>query len=303
MNKNSRLLLILLGVLILCCALYGLMRFINDRNAAQAESEQDAQNEAMSLSDLGDAVSITYQSSDGSTLSFTKADDTWSYGADPDFPLKQSDVGLLASTLKTLSATRKLEGGEDLSSYGLDNPSNTVTATNADGGELTILLGSQASNGDYYAMRQGDETVYTISSSLAQVLKDLNDLYQVPTIPYTGCNVNSIAMSGELVDAARTLSGLAEDESDEAAALRTAWGSLSFSGLQAYQPDDEDLAACGLETPALTLTVSYEEGVINTLLIGGQNDDGDYYAQLEGGDICILPSSQVDSLLEALAAL
>ena len=110
-------------------------------------------------------------------------------------------------------------------------------------------------------------------------------------------------MSGELVDAARTLSGLAEDESDEAAALRTAWGSLSFSGLQAYQPDDEDLAACGLETPALTLTVSYEEGVINTLLIGGQNDDGDYYAQLEGGDICILPSSQVDSLLEALAAL
>ena len=183
MNKNSRLLLILLGVLILCCALYGLMRFINDRNAAQAESEQDAQNEAMSLSDLGDAVSITYQSSDGSTLLFTKADDNWSYDADPDFPLSQSDVGLLASTLKTLSATRKLEGGEDLSSYGLDNPSNTVTGTNADGGELTILLGSQASNGDYYAMRQGDETVYTISSSLAQVLKDLNDLYQVPTIP------------------------------------------------------------------------------------------------------------------------
>ncbi len=302
MKKNSRLLLILLGVLVLCCAVYGLMLLLNDRSTQQAENEEDAQAEAMSLSDLGDAVSISYQGSDG-PLSFSKESEVWVYDADPDFPLEQSDVKLLASTLQSLSATRKLESGEDLASYGLAEPANTVTAVDADGGELTILLGSEASNGDYYAMRDGDDTVYTITNSLAQLLKDLNDLYKPYTIPYSGCTVDSVSLSGELAGTARTLSGLAEDESEEAQALHTAWSAMAFADLVAYQPDDEDLASCGLDEPALTMTVTYQEGVINTLLIGSQNEDGDYYAQLEGGDICTLPSSQVESLLEALAAL
>lgn len=302
MKKNSRLLLILLGALILCCALYGLMLALNSRSAQQAEKEEDAQAEAMSLSDLGDAVSLSYQGSDG-LLTFTKDGDVWVYDAEPDFPLEQSDVNLLASTLKSLSATRRLEEGEDLAAYGLDAPSNTVTAADADGGELVILLGSEASNGDFYAMRDGDDAVYTISNSLPQLLKDLPDLYKPYTIPYSGCTVDSADLSGELAGTARTLTGLAEDESEEAQALHTAWSALAFSSLVTYQPASEDLTACGLDDPALSVTVTYQEGAVSTLLIGGQDENGDYYAQLEGGDICTLPASQVEALLDAISAL
>lgn len=301
MKKNQRLLLLLLGVLLACCALYGLLRLVGSRRAERAEGESSGG--TIYLCQLEDAVSITYQTG-AELLSLTLDNGVWTCDADPDFPLSQSDVGLLASTLKGLAATRRLDGGEELSSYGLSSPAGYVSAKNAAGDEVTVFIGNAASDGSYYAMRDGDDTVYTVSSTLPQQLKSLYALYSLPSIYYAGCTVDNVELSGTLAGQNRTLTGLADNESDEAAALRGAWSALALESLYAYQPDAAQLSDCGFDAPALAVKVTYSEGAVSQLLIGGQHESGGYYARLgDDGDICILPEEQVSALLSALSAL
>ncbi len=301
MKKNQRLLLLLLGVLLICCAVYGLLRLVGARRAERAED--DASGGVIYLCQLEDAVSITYQTG-AELLSLTLDGGVWSCDADPDFPLSQSDVGLLASSLKNLAAIRRLDGGEELSSYGLSSPAGYVSAKNAAGDEMTIFIGNAASDGSYYAMRDGDDAVYTISSTLPQQLKGLYDLYSLPSIHYAGCTVDSVELSGAMAGQSRTLTGLASNESDEADALRSAWSAMAFESLYVYQPDASQLSDCGFDTPALSVKLTYSEGAVSHLMIGGVNESGGYYARLGAdGDICILPEDQVSALLSALAAL
>lgn len=299
MNKKSRTLVILLAVLVVFAALYALLRYIS----TQKEQEEEASIQAgiTYVSQLEDATSLSYHSED-EDLSFTLNNGVWSYDADPDFPLDQSKVGLIASALKNLTATRTLENGEDSSAYGFDAPSFTLGAKNAAGDTLTLVVGSMASNGDYYVMREGEEGIYTISSSLPQQFTGLYSFYSLPVIPYSGCTADTVNATGSLAGGSGiSLSGLAESDSDEASAFKSAWTSLAFDSCFAYHPDEATLSQCGLATPALSVEVSYAEGAASTLLIGAQNDAGDYYARLgTDGDICILPQLQVTSLLSAL---
>ncbi len=301
MKKKNRLLLILLAALLLCCALYGLLRFLDARKAEKAEGS--AQSSVIYLSQIEEANSLTYSNSSG-VFSFTSDGSRWVYDSDPDFPLSQSDLSLIAVSMKNLTALRQLEGGEDLSAYGLDSPASYVSAKNAAGDEVTVLIGSMASDGSYYAMRGGEEAIYTISASLPQQLKDVYALYALPAIVTVGATFDALELEGTLAGAPRTLSGLAEDMSDAVKALRTAWLDLAFDSLYAYRPDGAKLAECGLDAPALSLGVSYSDGSSALLLLGAQNENGDYYARLgQDGDICLLPESQATALLDALAAL
>lgn len=301
MKKKQRLLVLLLGILLACCAVYGLLRLVGARRAERAAGGSSGG--VIYLCQLEDAVAITYQTG-AELLSFSLDNGVWSCDADPDFPLSQSDIGLLASTLKGLAATRRLDGGEELSAYGLGSPAGYISAKNAAGDEATILIGDVASDGSYYAMQDGDDIVYTISSSLPQQLKSLYELYNLPSIPYAGCTLDSVELSGPLAGQSRTLTGLADDESDEATALRSAWSAMAFESLYAYQPSAEQLSDCGLDSPSLSLHLTYSEGANSRLLVGKQHESGGYYARLgEDGDICLLPEAQVSDLLAALAAL
>ena len=57
------------------------------------------------------------------------------------FPVTQSYLTSISSDLKSFTAERKLEEvQDDLSVYGLDNPSCTITAKGSDDTEVTIQI-------------------------------------------------------------------------------------------------------------------------------------------------------------------
>ncbi len=75
-----------------------------------------------------DVKAFSYQYNN-ETLSFGKEDDTWYYEADKSIALDQDAVETLVTTAAQLTADREIKDYEDLSEYGLEAPSNTITLT------------------------------------------------------------------------------------------------------------------------------------------------------------------------------
>ena len=170
MTKNTKKLLGLVGALAVLGGAYGGIVWINQNNEEKAAEQSKAEKEANTfyLSQMEEPVSISYTNSYGTfAFSYDTENETWSYDSDEHFPVTQSYLTSISSDLKSFTAERKLEEvQDDLSVYGLDNPSCTITAMGSDDTEVTIQIGSLNSyNSDYYAKLEGSDDIYTIASS------------------------------------------------------------------------------------------------------------------------------------------
>ena len=200
------------------CALFaarGLVRFYNIRQEEAAE--EDTSEQILDL-DTAQAASLTFTVG-GTEETFVRADETWTLQADDTFPVDETALETTLSALATLSATRTLEDAEELSEYGLSEPVNTVTYTDEDGNETSVLLGDINTSSDfqYAALASDTTTVYTIPTALGESLSD--DLYDYAVsedLPALDADeVQTVEVTADDAD-----DGAAEDETaaeDEAA--------------------------------------------------------------------------------------
>ena len=129
--------LILTGVLVILLILYlGLSSW----NKKQDKKEEK---ETVKVTDLDESTitAIKYQVAAGE-MSFEKDVDTWYYSEDKDFPLKQSEPEKIAKAAAQITADRKLEDGDSLDAYGLDDP-NYYIVINRDHGRRRNSNNSQ----------------------------------------------------------------------------------------------------------------------------------------------------------------
>ena len=159
--KQKKGLIILLAVLLVLCIVYFALRSYNQ---SQKEAEQaKAEAEKIQVVDIENPVEITYSSEDGSSVSLVKEDDT-------ETALVQDTIENIADTVSDVQAERQIEDPDSLESYGLDSPAYTITVTGEDGTTETIYIGDGADS-DYYMTTGDKENVYTVSSSLPNVLE------------------------------------------------------------------------------------------------------------------------------------
>ena len=86
----------------------------------------------------------------------------------PSMELNQDALSNLWNRLNPLSAVRDLgEASEDLSAYSLADPAITIRITRDDGTEITVSIGSTASDGNVYVMTSESDHIYTCDSYLA----------------------------------------------------------------------------------------------------------------------------------------
>lgn len=181
--KKKHGLLILLLILIACVG--GYFGLKNYNSMAEKQKSADAEAEKVYVSSLNKVVRISFQNSNGD-FSFYLDQDQWYYSTDPEFPLKQSKLETIDSTLKSLVAVRSFEPEDSLSSYGLDQPAYALTAIDEDGNSLILLIGNSTGE-NYYAKDESGTQIYTISDSLISSLNcKLNDLVELETFPTTG---------------------------------------------------------------------------------------------------------------------
>lgn len=245
---------------------------------------------------------------DGVTFAFTMGESVWTRDGDAAFPVNQSALDSLADKLENLTAVRELTNVTSRADYGLDAPSFTVTAKDAEGKTVVYSMGDTTPFEDgYYLGVSGSDAVYVIETALSDTFdKTLTQLATMEDIPQVG-NATRLTVGDRLdisLDAGKnvwvdTATGEALDQG-EAAALVTAAKGLAWSELIATSATEEELASWTLDEQATQVTLYNGEEAELAILLGGEDAEGDRYARLpDSGMVYTFYSSDADDLLAA----
>ena len=300
MRKKNKGILILLAVLILLVAVYFGLRTWNAQQEEKAQEEQEAATVHVTDTSAEDIVSLKFNVGNGD-LEFSKEDDQWYYTPDKDFPLQQSYPEDMAETVGSITAGRELTDGDSIDAYGLDEPAYTIGYTDADGNTTELLFGDMTGD-DYYVMLNGNDTVYTVNSSVIDpfnyTLDDMARLDDYPSIGSGNLVKEVITQNGETT----TYDSEDEDQAEDIAAVAGGLGAVSLSEAADYSVEDEDLDVYGLdEDSRITVEATYtqdDEEQLLTLYIGNEDGSGNRYVMLNDSRIVYLISDEIcDNIL------
>lgn len=201
-RRTISMLLTVIAVLFAALLIVFGMRYREGREEALAGADSSA----AGLSDGGiptdpGAYSAVKYYNGSVTLSFTLDEKgKWIWADGPDFPLNDTTVTSILETLTSLKFQQVLAATEDREAYGLDNPTATLTASAAGGGEQTLSFGKTTTDGDsYYMMMDGDDsTVYIVADTLVKLMRmPIYDMCTLPELPDLGeRNLRAITIQG-----------------------------------------------------------------------------------------------------------
>ena len=272
-NKTVKMILAV-AVLAVCCGAYaGVKNYVSHQEQKESEEEEESSTTVFSAS-ADDIESLDFMVDDTETT-FEKNDDTWVKKDETAFPVNQTTLDSAASALEKVEADRVLENVDDLTEYGLDSPSNSVTVTTDDGTTKFNIGDENTSTNQYYIAKDDeDSTVYVVSSST--VTPFMNSLYDYaqgedfPTIDSSTVKKVQVSQDEDSYILEENSDGatwdVSTDGSDKETADTTAAGNVT-SGLGSLAYDQftdynaEDLSRYGLDKPYATITVDYQEEV------------------------------------------
>ena len=237
-------------------------------------------------------------------MAFEKTADqeTWIYMEDPDFPLAQQYPEEMENTFEKLEVKRELKDGDELSSYGLDEPQYQVTLTNQDGTETTLYFGNAVDDG-YYLTVDDTKTVYTVGNVIDVFQHSIEEMAQLDEYP----NIGSGNLKKETITqngGTTTYDSENEDDAEAIAAVAGGLGAVKLSSAADYSVADADLAKYSLdETSRITVEAVYTENDKENVLrlyIGSNDGSGNRYVMINDSRIVYLISEEIcDNILNA----
>lgn len=301
MKKKKKQAVILLGVLAILLAALFALRTVN-RRTEEAETKKAAE-QKIYVTDISDMTKIRYQSgTDGMAFEKTADQETWIYMEDPDFPLAQQYPEEMENTFEKLEVKRELKDGDELSSYGLDEPQYQVTLTDQDGTETTLYFGNAVDDG-YYLTVDDTKTVYTVGNVIDVFQHSLEEMAQLDEYP----NIGSGNLKKETITqngGTTTYDSENEDDAEAIAAVAGGLGAVKLSSAADYSVADADLAKYSLdETSRITVEAVYTENDKENVLrlyIGSNDGSGNRYVMINDSRIVYLISEEIcDNILNA----
>ena len=275
MKKSTKLVSAVVVLAVLGGVYVGLNTYVTKEEKTESSSEEESKTEVFSVK-TDDIKSLEFIIDKKDTV-FEKKDDSWVKKDETAFPVNQTTLDSAASALEKVEADRVLENVDDLTEYGLDSPSNSVTVTTDDGTTKFNIGDENTSTNQYYIAKDDeDSTVYVVSSST--VTPFMNSLYDYaegedfPTIDSSTVKKVQVSQDEDSYILEENSDGatwdVSTDGSDKETADTTAAGNVT-SGLGSLAYDQfvdynaEDLSKYGLDKPYATITVDYQEEVQN----------------------------------------
>ena len=275
MKKSTKLVSAVVVLAVLGGVYVGLNTYVTKKESTESSSEEGSKTEVYSVK-TDDIKSLEFIIDKKDTV-FEKKDDSWVKKDETAFPVNQTTLDSAASALEKVEADRVLENVDDLTEYGLDSPSNSVTVTTDDGTTKFNIGDENTSTNQYYIVKDDeDSTVYVVSSST--VTPFMNSLYDYaqgedfPTIDSSTVKKVQVSQDEDSYILEENSDGatwdVSTDGSDKETADTTAAGNVT-SGLGSLAYDQfvdynaEDLSKYGLDKPYATITVDYQEEVEN----------------------------------------
>ena len=280
----------------------------------EIEAEEEAQRLMITDIDTSEVRRVSYTDGDD-TFGFSKEDEEWYYEGDRELPLDESCVSSVLSTYSGLSGTRKLDetgNGED---YGFGSPSYEISIEDTEGTVTEVDIGNTAdeTGAEYYITADGGKTVYTIESSVIDVLVfDVDSLVEYETFPtVTTSNFESLTAvrNGTVL-----LECKAEDDEDDGDDSESAAdiyakeiGSIYFDICEDYNAEESELEDYGLDKRSrLELTLRYEDNETDEsteiVFFAGDTteEDGTVYVYIMMEDSCMVykaDASEMENLI------
>ena len=209
MNKQQRLFIILVVVLIVCLAGYmGLLHY-NKYKSDDSESESTSV-EALSIEsstvrsfsfdingeqytfsrvqaagdksiedsteEAGESISSGTDSTEESESSETE-DVQWVCDNDPELKLNTSKITTMLGCITSITASEKFDADTDVSDFGFDTPQNTITMT-TDDNTYTIVVGAKNAMLSQYYIKVNDDVYLSSTTIPSQFAVTLDDLIQ-----------------------------------------------------------------------------------------------------------------------------
>ncbi len=125
-NKTIKLMLAA-GVLVVCCGVYmGVKNYVSSQEGQETQnSEKENPGEIVFKVLAGDIKEISFMI-EKNEVTFEKKGDIWRKKDEEAFPVNQTILEEVVSSLTDIESDRVLEDAENLEQYGLDEPSNTI---------------------------------------------------------------------------------------------------------------------------------------------------------------------------------
>lgn len=312
-RRNVTILLCIAGALFLALLIVFGMIYRQGREEVLAGRGAQSEGEAYTLTDPSGCTGLSYYNG-AATLTFALDENgKWTWADSPDFPLNDSTVVEIVRTLSGLKYQQVLPAEEGKESYGLDNPSATLTATSGDGAAQSLVFGKTTTDGDsYYMLLNGDEsTVYIVADTLIQLMRmPIYDMCTLPELPNLSEGVlRAVTIQGPVPEPeegaeqqeeaaelperptvilnARRSNGedqpaLWFDGSDNVTAsallqdLLNDLRTMSIAKCVDYHPSEEAEEICGFDSPDAILKVEYTANGANatfTMRVGARMPD------------------------------
>ena len=236
-----------------------------------------------------DALDVT---AGGKTLAIAKDGGNWKITKPvqtrADFGSVEGLVGRLGS-VQMKSIVTESPTPADLKKYGLDTPEATVNL-NAGSARATLLMGGKAADNTVYARDASKQSVVTVESALLDDLKKSADDYRRKDIfEFRHFNANRVEMArnGQTIVLER-VKGTGENAPDT-------WRRVSPTAADVDREKSDSLlsklsniraasfvdaaAKTGLDKPALTVTVKFDDGKREEKVTFGQTGSDVYVAR------------------------
>lgn len=175
--RKKQWIILVIALVAIVAASAGLKGYQKKQDQKAAQQEEDEKVYALQFAS-DDVTGISYEYS-GETLEFTKTDDTWSCSTDPTAQIDADKMKTMLSSLGSMTADSTVESPEDVSKYGIDQPTQQVTLNFSDGSEKTLTFGMENEIvGGIYVQVSGDDNVYLVGSSYVNTTlnKGVDDL-------------------------------------------------------------------------------------------------------------------------------
>ena len=311
MKKSTKLVSAVVVLAVLGGTYVGLNTYVSKEEKTESSSEEESKTEVFSVK-TDDIKSLEFIV-DKKETTFEKKDDSWVKKDETAFPVNQTTLDSAASAIEKVEADRVLKKVDDLTEYGLDSPSNTVTVDTSDGTTKFNIGDENTSTNQYYISKDDDDsTVYVVAAdTVTPFMKSLYDYAQgedFPTIDSSTVKKVQVSEDKDSYVLEENSDGATWDvsgdgSSDKESADTTAAGNVT-SGLGSFAFDQfvnynaEDLSQYGLDKPYATITVDYQEemeddGTDSTE--SGENDSTASESDSENSDTTDTDSSSEDA--------
>ncbi len=302
---NKKLLIVVIVLVCLLAALFVIRANKTVEEEPETEETQTTQTQGYAIidEDIENAKAITVEMPD-QTVEYYCTDEGWFIKDVDNSVFNTNNVNFnVAALLQLYAASLITDTGENLESYGLAEPSATVSITLNDDTVVNAYLGDVTADGNYYYITNDNKNVYTIDAMNGK---------RICYTPFDFVNMTMDTINAQSVTIVSVVEGDKElyivyDPDDENASenlkksgvttlsmkkpienllvypnnLQTAL-LYNISGItlnSVVEIDPADWGAYGLENPVLTITLGDLENMI-IVNVGNEADENNYYVKV-----------------------